>query len=210
MKKLIFVSTLVAMLLVGCGPKATPTMSPADVQGTAMAAASTMVAMTQAAIPTATPLPPTDTPMPTAAVTDTPFVLPTSDLSQIPTLAPTIAPQTSNGGQDNCLHPLNMAEAGPKHDTLVQNQSGGTINLSLNLYTPNAFGQCGAISYGNMGKNATVMAHLPAGYWYAYAWATLKGGKQVAVSGSFFVQPAQFDKLELCVRSDSIVYKPQC
>ena len=64
MKKLITISMLVAVLLTACGPKATPTMNPADVQATAFAAASTMVALTQAAIPTATPIPPTETPVP--------------------------------------------------------------------------------------------------------------------------------------------------
>ncbi len=207
MKKIMFISTLMVTLLAACGPKATPTMSPADVQATAMSAASTMVAETQAAIPTATPLPPTDTPVPTPAVTDTPFLLPTTDLSLIPTLAPTQPPA---GGADNCLHPINMAEAGPTHDTLIKNQTGGNIlYISLNLST-NAFGQCGAISYSNLGKNGSVMAHLPAGNWWAYAGISLKGGKQANVSGSFFVQPAQFDKLELCVRAETIIYKPQC
>ncbi len=209
MKKIMLISTLMAILLAACGPQATPTMSPADVQATAMSAASTMVAETQAAIPTATPLPPTDTPVPTPAVTDTPFLLPTADLSLVPTLAPT-QPPANTGGEDNCMHPINMGEAGPLHDTLIKNQSGGTVlYISLNLST-NAFGQCGAISYSNLGKNGSVMAHLPAGNWWAYAGLSLKGNKQVNVAGSFFVQPAQFDKLELCIRADGIIYKPQC
>lgn len=199
---------LLGVLLSACGAQATPTISSADVQSTAMAGALTVIAQTQAAMPTATPIPPTDIPTSTPPPTDTPLPPPTVGLtlSSLPTIAPT-QPAASKGA-DNCLHPLNVGEAGPTHPTLVRNQSGGSIILSLNLYQPNQFGQCGAISY-NLGKNDSVMAHLPAGYWYAYAWITLKG-KQTTSSGSIFVQPAQFDKLELCIRKDNVVYGPAC
>jgi hypothetical protein len=73
------------------------------------------------------------------------------------------------------------------------------------LYERNAFGECGAISYANLAKNDTVMVDLPSGYWYAYAW-----GGDFKTSGSFFVQPAMYEKIELCVREALIVYKPQC
>jgi len=202
MKKTILTSILLAAILTACGPQGTPTMSPADVQGSAVAAAWTMVEQTEAAIPTATPVPPTETPSPTAVPSDTPLPPPISPLS-------TAAPTLNTSGTDNCVHPLNMGEAGPGHRTLVQNHSGGTINLSLTLYSPNAFGQCGSISYANLAKNAGFTVELPAGYWFAYAWVTLKGSSR-EVSGSFFVQPAQFDKQELCVREDGIVYKASC
>ena len=203
MKKILQISLVLAALLSACGPQGTPTMSAADVQGTAVAAAWTMVAMTEAAIPTATPIPPTNTPSPTLPPTDTPLPPPTSSF-------PTALPTQNASGTDTCVHPLNMGEAGPKHTTLIKNQSGGTINLSLTLYTPNAFGQCGSISWGGVAKNGSITVGLPAGYWFAYAWVTLSGGKSAEVSGSFFVQPAQFDKIELCVRSEVIVYKPGC
>jgi len=208
MRRLILlVAILLTLLLSACGAQATPTISPVDVQNTAIAAAFTMVAQTQASIPTATPLPPTETPAPTALPTNTLPPLPTLDLPTASSfLQPTTAP-TSSGG-DNCVHPLDMGEAGPKHKTLVKNQSGGSANLSLNLYTPNAFGQCGAISY-SLGKNESVMAELPSGYWFAYAWLTLKGNQSTS-SGSFFVQPSQFDKLELCIRKDNIIYGASC
>jgi hypothetical protein len=54
------------------------------------------------------------------------------------------------------------------------------------------------------------MVGLPSGYWYAYAWITLKNGKQTSAETSFFVQPAQFDKIELCIEQDKIVYSPSC
>lgn len=204
MKKLIYITMLAAVLLAACAPQATPTMNPADVQATAFSAASTMVAQTQAAIPTATLVPPTETASPTLPATNTPLPLPTSS---IPTLAPTQPSTGGNTGTDNCLHPLNMGEAGPTHPIMITNESGGTLNLSLNLYQKNDFGQCGAISYSNVAKGAKFEAKLPSGYWYAYAWITLKGGSSEA-SGSFFVQPAQFDRLRLIIQENVIVLKP--
>ena len=82
MKKL-FILTLASILfLSACGTPAEPTISAEEVQGTAVAAAMTMVAQTQAAIPTATPIPPTDTPAPTPLPTNTipPLELPTQPL----------------------------------------------------------------------------------------------------------------------------------
>ena len=64
MKHLKFPSILflIALIAGACAPQAAPTMDAAAVQATAVAAAFTMVAQTQAAIPTATPLPPTEIP----------------------------------------------------------------------------------------------------------------------------------------------------
>ena len=190
----VYIALIVTTALAACSPPAAPTIDASHVQGTAEAIAATSVALTVAAIPP-TPVP-TDTPLPS------PTAFPTADLSLIPTLA---SPTASQAAQGDCLHPLDMGAAGPGHKTVVKNQTGNSINLSLNLYERNAFGECGAISYANLTKNSSVTVDLPAGYWYAYAWAG-----DFHTSGSFFVQPAQFDKIELCVREALIVYKPQC
>lgn len=197
MKYALFVVVLIALLLSGCGAPAAATIDAAQVQ----ASAATMVALTQAAIPTESPPPaPTDTPLPTPS--------PTSEfLDGLPTVtAPTTTPQ---GGQDDCLHPLDAGAAGPSHPTLIKNQTGATVNISLTLYKPNAYGQCGSISYSNVGKNSSVMVQLPSGYWYAYAWAS-GTSKGFTVSGSLLVQPAVFAKLELCVRTNLIKYSQAC
>ena len=158
-----------------------------------------MVASTQAAA-SPTPAPsltpePSPTPLPTA----TQIVIAVVD-------SPTAAAQSTDTG---CLHTLNVGQAGPLHPTLLRNETSGTVNLSLNLTEVNDFGECGAISYTDFGKNSTQMAQLPSGYWFAYAWGTIKGASFHS-AGSFYVQPAQFDKIELCVRDANIVYKPQC
>src|SRR5687767_10978446 len=78
-KRLKIPSLIAAMtiLISACGAPAAPTMSAADVQLTAVAAAFTVVAQTQAAIPTATLLPPTETASPTQPPTNTAVSLPT-------------------------------------------------------------------------------------------------------------------------------------
>jgi hypothetical protein len=197
MKSFMFVVGLLPLLLNGCGAPAAPIVDPAQVQASAVAGAHTIVAMTQAAIPSGTPMPlPTDTPLPNPSPT-----------LGIQTAA--IPTNTPLSGKVNCVHPLDIGSAGPQHQTLIRNETAGTINLSLNLYQANSFGECGSISYAGLSKNSTLMAQLPEGYWYAYSGATING-KNITASGSFWVQPAQFDKVELCVRSGIIVYKPQC
>ncbi len=78
------------------------------------------------------------------------------------------------------------------------------INLSLNVYKSNLFGECGAISCAGMGKNDSETVGLPSDDWYAYAWAS--SGKNFTVSGSFYVQPSYYQTLQLCIRADVIKY----
>ena len=205
MKYFMFVACLLALLLSACGSPAAPKYDPTQVQATFVAAVGTMVAMTRAAIPTITPSPlPTETPLPSPTVSLLSTLPPFAGLSTA--VNPTPSPQ---GGGGSCLHPLDTGQAGPGHATLIKNETSGPISISLNLYTPNAFGQCGSISYGNIGKNGSVLASLPAGYWYAYAWARSRDNS-FTTSLSLFVQPAQFLKLEICVRDGKMVYKQTC
>src|SRR5215213_9276453 len=79
MKRNILIIGVVFILLASaCAPQGTPTADPVDVQHTAEAAALTMVAETQAAVPTSTPIPPTETAAPTLPPSSTPLPLPTS------------------------------------------------------------------------------------------------------------------------------------
>ncbi len=201
MKYFIALTGLLALLLSSCSAQTPPTVDPAQIQASALAGANTIVAMTQAALPTVIPSPiPTDTPLPSpTSMLEAPTAIPVAP-------AATASPQS---GEDNCVHALNVAGAGPTHRTLIKNQTSATVSLSLNLYKPNSFGECGAISYANLHKGDQLMAELPSGYWYAYMWASA-GKKNFTQSISFFVQPAQFDKLELCLRTDNIKYAPSC
>lgn len=196
MKHLMFVLGILALLLGACAPAVPPTPDAAQVQASAIAGASTMIAQTiQAQPPTPTV---TDTPEPTL----TPTIAPTLEL---PTAS---APTATASGGNNCVHPLQMSAAGPKHPTLIKNETGAVINLSLNLYKPNLFGECGAISFAGMGKNDTESIGLPSGDWYAYAWAG--SGKNFTVSGTFYVQPGYYQTLQLCIRANFVKYAQSC
>jgi hypothetical protein len=76
-RNLSIIGVLFILLANACAPQATPTANPADIQNTAQAAAFTMVAETQQAIPTATRVPPTQIPSQTPLPSVTPIPLPT-------------------------------------------------------------------------------------------------------------------------------------
>ena len=176
-------------------------MAPADVQGTAVAAAWTMVAATQAAIPTNTPLPPTEVPSPTSLPTFTPEPLIVPTLPQLVLATPTTAAAPSD--PNNCLKPLNMGEAGPIKRVRLENESRGTANLSLNLYKPNLFGQCGALSY-TVKKGSMTVIEIPNGYWYAYAWVL---DPPSTGEESFYLGPSKTTDLNrLIIKEDNIVF----
>jgi hypothetical protein len=175
LKKIFPIVVLLAVVLTACGPQGTPTASPEEVQGTAEAAAWTMVAMTQQAIPTNTPVPPTETPSPTPLPTFTALPQPTLELI-IPTA--TVQSQT----QGNCEGPLNVAEAGPQSNIRIENETGGSVTLSLWL-SGNAFGQCGFLSY-SLAKNQKLIVSIPKGEYYAFALIDLGNNKSGSASGS--------------------------
>jgi hypothetical protein len=202
-KKLLPVLLALSVVLSACAPKAEPTMAPADVEGTAVSAAFTMVAMTQMAIPTATPLPPTETPSPTPLPT---FTVP----PLIPTLEPLILPTATSAPSDpnNCLKPLNVGEAGPTNPMRIENDTKGTIQwMSLNLAT-NAFGQCGAVSYNNIGPGAKKIIALPKGDWYFWAGIVYKDGHSGNASGGCTIRQGDEDMLRIVVRDEVIRCMP--
>jgi hypothetical protein len=152
LKKILPILLAMTILLAACGPLTLPTMAPADALGTAVAATLTAIAATQVAIPTNTPPPPTETASPT------------------PTVEPSI-PSTVTMAADpnNCTKALNVGEAGLLKNVRVENENKSTVNLSLNLYKPNTFGQCGALSYSIKG-GAKMNIQIPSGSWSAYSW----------------------------------------
>jgi hypothetical protein len=201
LKKLLPILLALAVVLEACTPAvpAVPTMAPADVQNTAVAAAWAIITMTQAAMPTATPIPPTETPSPTPLPTFTPIPL------VIDTLAPLVLPTATTGSSDpnNCNRALNMGESGPKKNIRIENENKGTVNLSLNLYKPNPFGQCGSISYTIKGKEKRKVG-IPTGYWYAYSWVL---NPPSTGSVSFYIGPSSSDDLlRIVIKKDIIAW----
>jgi hypothetical protein len=143
--KVITIAVVLVLLLTACAPQATPTVDPLDVQHTAEAAAFTMVAQTQAARPTNTPIPPTATESPTALPTLTSIPSPTVDpLLVTPTGIPTLAGQPTSAGTtvDNCNKPLTSWQ-GPSASFSIANETRPQGTITLSLYVVTERGECG-------------------------------------------------------------------
>lgn len=153
MKRIITVSviTAIALIISACGgAPAEPTVAPQDIQATAVAAAFTIVAETQAAIPTNTPVPPTNTPEPTPLPTDTPVPQPTLD----PALVPTFTSLPPTAGGDPCNKALGSSVSGSPTRIRLTNETKGSLVVSLYLnLTP--FGECGYRGY-NLAKGDSI------------------------------------------------------
>lgn len=144
----LIIGVIFVLLVSACAPQAAPTANPVDIQNTAEAGALTMVAQTQAANPTATSLPPTETLPPTALPTETPPPLPTLNTpgtlaTNIPTFTPQ-SPNTSGGAnnQDVCNQPLTGWQ-GPTANFTIANQTKPAGTIVLSMYVVTAMGQCG-------------------------------------------------------------------
>lgn len=155
---------LAAIMLVACGAEPTPTMSVADVQSTAVAAAFTIVAQTQAAIPTATPLPPTETP------TQTP--LPTNTPASLPTLAATLTNTPASGTGNYCDTRVLGSPLGQDTRILIDNSTRYAISVSLYLNETASHNECGWRQY-NLGRSGQVLiTDLVYGCYNLWAWST--------------------------------------
>jgi hypothetical protein len=187
---------VVVLVTAACAP-AVPTIDPAQVQASAMAAASTMIAMTQAAIPTATEVPPTPIPSPT--------VLP-------PTLAPlpTVPSPTASGTTgDDCNHLFDLAATGNARTPVkINNLTKGPANISLGMFQKNAFGQCGYLSF-SIPKGQSITASMPqtgpGPCWWGYAW--INGPDPSTSEGGPFCWNST-DKYELDIGPDVIKITP--
>ena len=198
MKKIFLITLTSILFLSACGPEPEPTVSAEDIQGTAVAAASTMIAETQAAIPSATPIPPTDTPLPTPLPTNTvpPLELPT----QAPVIQPTATTASSGGECDRVL----TNPDGPKTTLLISNEAKAPIGITIGL-VKTAFGECGYLYY-TISKNNSERVEVPQGCWWAYAYVN-DPQKPTTVQGSGYCMNNS-DKWTLVVRRNKIVLAP--
>jgi hypothetical protein len=134
MKPNLMIVTILALTLSACGAKATPTP---DVMGTANAAASTMIAETQAALPTETPIPPTEAPTETPQPTPTIPSLPTVPVLASPTRAAIIG-----GGGGECSGVISTSKGESTATIVINNNTKVLLGVSLYL-NKNFFGDCG-------------------------------------------------------------------
>ena len=158
--QILTLSFLITLLVSACGTPAVPTIAPADMQNTAVAAAFTIVAETQAAIPTNTAIPPTETPSQTPPPTNTPILVATETPAILPSLVATQTVQA--GGGDPCNAPLGASPDGRPTKIKLENQSGAPITASLYL-NKTAFGVCGYRGYNIAKGGATTITDLPQG-----------------------------------------------
>lgn len=164
MSRLKTISIIMTMLISACGAEVTPTINPVDVQNTAVAAAFTLVAETQAAIPTATPLPPTETATQTPLPTNTPLTL--------PTLAATFTPMAaSTAGGDPCLtRILSWSPKGREAKIRLVNTTKANITVSIYLNeTPDHF-ECGYRVYNIASRGDLFITDLVQGCYNVWAF----------------------------------------
>ena len=160
---------IVTVVLSACGAEPPPpTMNAADVQNTAIAAASTMVAQTQAAVPTATPLPPTETATQTSLPTDTPLPLPTLNV----TFTSTTAPVSNNTGGDPCATRVISPEKGRETVIRVVNTTNVSVTVSMYLEETAAHGECGYRSFQLSKNNDIVFTDLVQGCYSLWAFSS--------------------------------------
>ena len=173
MSRLKAISELIVagMMFAACAPEAAPTVNAVDVQNTAVAAAFTMVFETEAAMPTATPLPPTEIPTqtPLPLPTDTPLPLPTSGTVLPPDAASGLP--TSTAGGDPCLtRLLSWSPKGKPTKIRMVNTTKAAINVSLYLQeTPDHF-ECGYRLYQLSPRGDVLITDLVQGCYNIWAY----------------------------------------
>jgi len=176
----------ITLVISACGTNATPTANPIDLQGTIAAAAFTVVAQTQAAIPTATP------PPPTATFTDTPA--PTSTFPPLPasqvTLTP--APSGNSGGGDPCINKVMPSKLqGQPVKVRINNSTKVTLAVSVYLNQATDGAQCGYRSYTLESQQSLVLGDLVQGCYTLWAWNPDPKGYFIVTNGTTCVDTSE-------------------
>jgi len=168
MQFLIVLAAVSSLALSACAPAAAPTPSLAEMQATAVAFAQQQIALTAAAMPTATQPPTPTLPPPTEEVVvveeAVPAILPTLDL-------PTPVKVSAGGGDPCNSNPLNVVKGGHT-DLLIKNNHNQRINLYF--YLRETAQGCG---YGNVyldSKESTVVS-IPVGCYDFFGWFSESG-----------------------------------
>jgi hypothetical protein len=154
------------LIVSACGTQVIPTVNPVNLQSTAVAAALTILAKTQAAIPTAT-----KPPSPTAVPTNTLMSFVTS--TPLPALEVTYTPMPTENpyAGDPCInHVLPDSLTGQKIKIRIDNPTKGTINLSVYLQQSRSQSVCGYRAYILGAQDSLVINDLVEGCYSLWAW----------------------------------------
>lgn len=197
----------IALLISACGTPAAPTMQAIDVQNTAAAAAFTMVAQTLAAVPTDTPLPPTEAPTQTPLPTDTPLPLPTSativaSLVASPTSA-SVSSNSDSSGVDPCSTRVLSAPEGKETVIRIVNTTKLGVTVSMYLNETASKGACGYRSFTLSKNNDVVYTDLVQGCYNLWVWSDNAPGKFTS-SGSGCINNS--DKWTFEIRENTIKF----
>ena len=123
---------------------------------------SVFVAQTQAAIPTNTPIPPTETPTSTPEPTNTPIELPTLAVTPTNTLA--------SAGGDYCATRVLSAPKGKETSIKIQNTTKWSVRVSLYL-NKTELDECGYRGYDLSKNGSVVITDLVYGCYNLWAWS---------------------------------------
>lgn len=183
---------ILSLFLSACGgAPSEPTLSVEDIRSTAAAMAVTIIAETNAAVPTNTFIPLTDTPAPT----NTPLPSPTADLSS-PTVAATFTLPAPT--KDPCDKILSGWQGPSANLNIVYEYSPMSKDdrIVVSLWVMTDLGECGFL---------TDLSTGPAGQYTARAF--VDGARDFRVSGSFRITEASWD---IVIRNDTIVALGSC
>lgn len=199
MRGISFAAVVMSLILSAC-TAAAPTVDPLQVQASAVAGANTMVALTQAAIPTATPIPPTPLPSPTAPPSPTSQALPTLSTDGSPTVEPT----SGNTGTDPCNAPMSSSPTGPLTTLKIDNGTKAPVTVSIYLYKTK-FGECGYRGYNLGPLDSVYLTDLPQGCYSAFALVNDPKKPSKAFSTQLMC-PNNDDKWTMVVQADVIKF----
>jgi hypothetical protein len=197
---LVRVQALMIMLVIsGCAvrsPQVVPTASPVDIQGTVAAAAFTGIAETQAAIPTATP------PPPTATFTDTP--VPTTTLPPLPSSEAALTPVAggNSGTADPCIaKALPVPLQGEPVKIRIDNPTRAALMLSVYLLQAGPGSECGYRSYALDPGGSLVINDLVEGCYTLWAWNPDPKGYFMVTNGTSCLDNSKSWTFDISTRS---------
>jgi hypothetical protein len=170
---------ITVLLAAACAPRATPVPTPVDIQSTIAAVAFTKIALTQAAIPTATPIPPT------ATFTDIP--IPTETLPPLPPAGATFTPppNPNSGGADPCINKV-MPTSLPGKTIKVRINNSTRVAVAFSIYLNQTTPQsaCGYRTYTIDPGQSLILNDLVEGCYSLWAWNPDPEGYFIATNGT--------------------------
>jgi hypothetical protein len=166
-------------------------MNAVEIQGTVAVAAFTVIAETQAAIPTATP-------QPTATLTDTPA--PTNTF--LPLLPSQLASTSIPGAGDPCINKVLPASLqGEPIKIRVDNPTKATLMVSVYLLQAGPGSECGYRSYALASGESLVINDLVEGCYTLWAWNPDPQDYFIATNGTSCLDNSQNWTFDISTRS---------